>query len=193
MSDLSALGTAIQGGDLSQVQAAYQTAALAQPNIGTAQAEANATGNTAAQASMAQEFTANMTDMLEALGYTSANAAIEANTIEIAGASGVFDEADGSTPSTSSELTNMEQTSLDLAQAIGTSEASGANGASATDDLANSVYTALFSGNVINSLDQILAGLNAASGTDDASGNDNSVAAASSMNATSSASVSTYA
>lgn len=156
MSELSALGTAIQGGDLSQVKTAYLAAQHDAPdNVGGAFAVASESGDTAAMAGVAQEAVANMTDNLTALGYTSANAAIEANIIEIGG--DVQDQV--ADPGQAS----VQQSVIALAK-VAAEDAPSLSGSSTTTNPSLSIYTAILGASTTSAMSKALATLDSTYG-----------------------------
>jgi len=90
LSDLTALGNALQSGNLATAKSVFQTAQYDKPdNVGGAYAMAYDTGNTGAEATLSLEAVENTTAELTWLGYTPANAKIEANIIQISAVAGL--------------------------------------------------------------------------------------------------------
>jgi len=90
LSDLKALGNDLQSGNLATARSDFQTAQYDHPNgVAGAYSTAYDGGNTSAEAVLSEESVVNTAAALTSLGYTPANAKIEANVIEISADAGL--------------------------------------------------------------------------------------------------------
>ena len=86
LSDLKTLGNSINSGDLPAAQTAFRKAQIDAPDsIGGAFATANCTGDTDNMARLSMESAANFSEYLTSIGYTQANANVEANAVVLGG------------------------------------------------------------------------------------------------------------
>jgi len=113
LSDLATLGNALQSGDLTAARSDFQTAQYDKPTTnGSAYATAFDTGNTGAEATLNLESVDSIAQELAWLGYTPANAKIEANIIQISAVAGL------STGSSQPDSSQTNQLITDLAKDV---------------------------------------------------------------------------
>jgi len=110
---LATLGNALQSGDLTAARSDFQTAQYDKPTTnGSAYATAFDTGNTGAEATLNLESVDSIAQELAWLGYTPANAKIEANIIQISAVAGL------STGSSQPDSSQTNQLITDLAKDV---------------------------------------------------------------------------
>ncbi len=158
MDDLTALGTALQSGTKADVQAAFMAASNAAPeNVLGAESITFGAGDMTGYAGVLQEAVANIAEQLQQIGYTAANATLEANAMMLG------EVADGTAGSTVSDQTQVDQWITDLAKAA-THLNSDGQGATTNTAMMSSILTSMFNATSTATMEKILGQLDSKNG-----------------------------
>jgi hypothetical protein len=150
MNELTALGGALQSGTKTDIQTAFMAATNDAPeNVLGAESIAYEKGDMAAYAGVLQEAVANMADQLQQLGYSAANAKLEATAMMLGAV------ADGTTGKTISDQPQVNQWITDLAKDVAKSS-SGSQNNTTGNTLMSSILASMLSQTSVTAMEATL-------------------------------------